>query len=129
MIGGSFLRWTVVRFDLVTIRELSRSGWDEGDGKITVLIGIGGVIGAALLAAGVRERWLRLGLAVAGAVAMADCTLSFLDATSGGKPGHVADALGVAARGITADAGTGVFVAALAGLGLTIAGVVAEKPA
>jgi hypothetical protein len=128
LIAGSFLRWPVVRFDGVVIRELSRTGWGEGDGKITVLIGIGGLIAAALVVGGVGERWLKLGLLVAGGVAIVDCVLAFLDATADDKPQRIADALGIAARGITDDAGPGLFVTALAGLGLAVAGVLLDRP-
>jgi len=128
LIAGSFVRWSVVRFDTVVMSELSRSGWNEGDGKITVLIGIGGMIAASLVIGGIRERWLRIGMVVAGGVAIVDCVLAFLDATSDGKPGRIADALGITAPGITVEAGTGVLITALAGLGLAIAGLLLERP-
>ena len=127
LVIGSLMRWTVVEFDGTVISELSRSGWGEGDGKITMLIGVGGLIAAALLLGGVRETWLRLGLAVAGGVAVLDSLLAFLDATSSGKPGRIADALGILDRGITVDAGYGVFVAALAGIGLAVTALLFER--
>jgi hypothetical protein len=94
-----------------------------GDGKVTVLVGAGAVIVAALLWLGRREGWLKLGLIAGGGVALAVAALNYVDYTSGGKPAEVADSLGLTPDGIASSAGVGVQLAIIASVGLIGAGL------
>jgi hypothetical protein len=123
LLVASFLRWDVVRFDGTTIDALSPTGWAAGDGKITVLVGAGAVLVAALLWLGRREGWLKLGLIAGGGVALAVAAFNYVDYTSGGKPAEVADSLGLTPDGISSSAGAGVQLAIIASVGLIGAGL------
>jgi hypothetical protein len=127
LLVGSFTRWSKVTIDGVVIRELSQNGWDNGNGKLTVLVAVGAAAVGVLLLVGVAEMWMKVGLLVAAAVVLVAAVLQFLDFTSNGKPERIADTLGLDPSGIRSDAGGGLFIVGLAAVALAVAGLLVER--
>ncbi len=123
---GSFMRWAVVRFDGVLIRELSASGWSRGDGKITVLVGIGAAILAVLLITGRTDRWITIVLGIGALVGVVDVVLDLLEVTGTDAASDIASSLGVRSDGITSTYGNGALVTGLGALGLALAAALLE---
>ncbi len=102
MIVGSFLDWTG--------GQIEQTGWDRGDGIITVLVGVVGSAAAGPIYVGFRHMVPKLTAMICGAIGFAVAALVWITTASDTGPGSV-------------TAGAGLIVAGVASLAMALAGL------
>ncbi len=102
MIVGSFLNWTG--------GQLEQTGWDRGDGIITVLAGVVGSAAAGPIYVGFRHMVPKLTAMICGALGFAVAALAWITTASDTGPG-------------SATVGVGLIIAGIASLAMALAGL------
>jgi len=122
---GSVMNWIAIDIGGVSAPGGSATGLEGRDGRTVLAAALVALVAAGFVVAGRRRVAAKVALLVAGAVTAIVAVAGIVDAT--GKDEEVEDEFGIPADRVVAEVGTGLWLAAAAGVALLAAGAVVEQ--
>jgi hypothetical protein len=123
-IVGAFQVWLRIRIAGFIPPGSAQTGWRGGDGRTIVIAAATAGLAAAALWSGRRDLWLKIVLLIAGGVTLVIAIVHMVDA--GSKARDIEVQFGIPAGDVSAQIGVGLYLVALGGVGLLVAGLQAR---
>jgi hypothetical protein len=121
---GAFQVWLRIRIAGYIPPGSAQTGWRGGDGRTIVIAAAAAGLAAAALWSGRRDLWLKIALLIAGGVTLVIAVVHMVDA--GSKARDIQMQFGIPAGDVSAQIGVGLYLVAVGGVGLLVAGLQAR---
>jgi hypothetical protein len=123
---GTVLNWFSIEIGGISAPGGSATGLEGRDGRTVLGAALVALLAAGAVVVGYRRLAAKVALLAAGAVTTIVAVAGIADATA--KDEEVEDEFGIAAERVVAEVGTGLWLVAVSGAALLVAGASAENP-